>query len=357
VLSQNGASAGVTVAVDAMGGDHAPREVIAGAVEAHQRGVGIVLVGLPEIVKPHLTDLGAHLPVVPAEEVIGMDEPVGQAMRRRGSSLYRAMELVRDGEAGAAVSAGNSAAIMALSRKILHLLAGIERPPFGGFLPARHGSVFVLDIGANSVVDANNLTQFAVMGEVYVRLNSDIERPRVGLLSIGSEDSKGTKEIREANEALRKLDINFIGNVEGNQVFENVADVVVCDGFTGNVLLKVAEGVAMEIFDLLKEELSRDLVSRLASAALMPAFSRVKRRVDYQEYGGAPVLGIREVMINCHGRSRAKAVTNAILLAERLAREHLPDRIYAAVHAEDVDLGRSRRLARAFHLRSGASSV
>ncbi len=302
-------------------------------------------------IRQSLHEHGEDLPMVASNEIIGMDEPVAQAFRRQDSSLRRATELVGSGDADAAVSCGNSAAIMAISRQVMGQLTGIDRPAFGGFLPSHDGMVFVLDIGANPTVKTSHLLQFAVMGDVYVRLRNGVEAPRIGLLSNGSEDSKGTKVIKEANESLRKLDLNFIGNVEGNQVFEGAVDVVVCDGFSGNVLLKSAEGVATEIFDLIKAELSKDLWSRLGAALLMPAFGRIRRRVDYQTYGGAPVLGVKGVMINCHGRSRAKAVTNAILLAERLARDRLPARIGAALEADEVEIGRARRLARALHLR------
>jgi glycerol-3-phosphate acyltransferase PlsX len=301
-----------------------------------------------------LLQLGASLPVVHAPELIAMDEPVSHALRRRESSLHVAANLVVDGDAHAVVSCGNSGAIMGVAMHSWGVQSGIDRPAFGGNLPSRHGSVFVLDIGANATVKASNLIQFAVMGDVFVHLSRGLDQPRIALLSNGSEDSKGTKEVKEANQALRKLDLNFVGNIEGNHVFEGMVDVVVCDGFSGNVLLKGGEGVAQEILDLLRTELSRDLVSKLAAAALMPAFARVKRRVDYEEYGGAPVLGVNEVMINCHGRSRAKAVTNGILLADRMARSHLVERIGQALQHDDVEVRRrTRRLARALHLRHG----
>jgi len=334
-----------------MGGDFAPHQVIAGAIEAHRRGVNVVLVGPQEIVERCLEDKGGNLPVVNAAETIGMDEPVMQALRRKESSLRVATALVAAGEVDAAVSCGNSAAIMGIALHVLGTQPGIDRPAFGGMLPSRNGGVFLLDIGANSVVKTSNLVQFAVMGDVYVRLARGIEDPRVALLSNGSEDSKGTKEIKEANQALRRLDINFIGNVEGNEIFEGQVDVVVCDGFTGNVLLKSAEAVASHIFHLLKDEISSDVVARLAAVPLRPALYRIKRRVDYEEYGGAPVLGVDGIVINCHGRSRAKAVTNAILLAQCLARERLVQRVGEALQQEDVEIGRRRRLVRALHLR------
>jgi phosphate acyltransferase len=203
-------------------------------------------------------------------------------------------------------------------------------------------------------VRASNLVQFAIMGAVYLQVSRGIVSPRIALLSNGTEDSKGTREVKEANEALRKLDLNFIGNIEGNQVFDGVTDVVVTDGFTGNVLLKGGEAVAAEIFDMLKVELSRDLPSRVAAAVLMPAFQRIKRRLDFEEYGGAPVLGVNGVMINCHGRSSAKAFTNAILLAGRSVSERLVERTGEALHQEHVESGRTRlRLRRALHLRPG----
>lgn len=350
----NGARADITVAVDAMGGDNAPDEIVRGAVEANRRGVHVVLVGPQDILNHCLEDMNARLPVVHAPEYIGMDEPVTQALRRKNSSLLTAANLVVEGDANAVVSCGNSAAIMGVALHAWGRQSGIHRPAFGSTLPTRYGGVFVLDIGANPVVKATNLVQFAIMGDVYVRLSRDIESPRVALLSNGTEDSKGTKEVKEANEALRKLDLDFVGNVEGNQIFDGRVDVVVSDGFTGNILIKSGEAVAVEIFDLLKTELQRDLLSKVAATALMPAFQRIKRRVDYEEYGGAPVLGVNEVMINCHGRSRAKAVTNAILLAERMARERLIERIGEALQDGGADAARARRrLVRALHLRHG----
>ncbi|GAC1464844.1 MAG: phosphate acyltransferase PlsX [Chloroflexota bacterium] len=337
-----------------MGGDHAPEEVLRGAVEAHKRGVDVVLVGPRDVLEYHLSALHARLPIVHAQECIAMDEPVAHALRRKDSSLLVAAHLVTDGSANAVVSCGNSGAIMAVALHAWGRQSGIDRPAFGSTLPTRYGGVFVLDIGANPTVKASNLAQFAVMGNVFARLSRNIDSPRIALLSNGTEDSKGTKEVKEANEAIRKLDINFIGNVEGNQIFDGRVDVVVSDGFTGNVLIKAGEAVAVEIFDLLKTELQRDLLTKVAATALMPVFQRIKKRVDYEEYGGAPVLGVNEVMINCHGRSKAKAVTNAILLAHRMAEERLIDRIGEALQYGDADAARKRRrLVRALHLRHG----
>jgi phosphate acyltransferase len=355
VASPNGATGAPAgspvIAVDAMGGDHAPLEILKGAIEAQRRGAPVVLVGRTQVIAPLLAELNGKLPIVEAEEVIGMDAPVGRALRLECSSLRVAANLVSAGEAHAVVSAGNSAAIMGIAYQVWKPLPGIDRPAFGAFLPARNGPVFVLDIGANTTVKPSHLVQFAVMGSVYVQITQGTENPRLALLSNGTEDSKGTKEVKHANETLRKLDLNFVGNVEGNQVFESVADVIVCDGFSGNILLKGAEGVATEIFDMIRAELSKDLISKVAAAALMPSFARIRRRVDYEEYGGVPVLGVNEIMINCHGRSRAKAVTNAILLAQRLAQQRLPQRIREAFQSEEAaEASRRRRLVRALHL-------
>lgn len=349
MITLNGVSS-PAIAVDAMGGDHAPDEIVKGALEAHREGVQVILVGDPHKIGDCLDREGADVAVEAATDVIDMGEHLAEAMRKEGSSLARAVDLVTAGEAAAAVSAGNSAAIMALAFKKWRRLPGILRPAFGGFLPSNTQPVFVLDMGAYPEAKAPHLVQFAVMGEVYVRLSRDIPNPRIALLSIGTEDSKGTKEIKEANEALRKLDLNFIGNVEGNQVLEGVADVVVCDGFAGNVLLKSAEGTATEIFRLLRDEISKDFMARIGAAVMMPALNRIRQKVDYETYGGAPVLGVNNIMINCHGRSRARAVKNAILLAHRLSQEHLTERIRESLQMEDVE-GRRTRLARALHMR------
>lgn len=352
-MSTQSNGAGTTIAVDAMGGDHAPDEVVKGAVEARRRGVNVVLVGSDDEIQSKLIEHdGVGMRVVAANDSITMEDSVTQALRRRDSSLRVAANLVTEGHAHAVVSCGNSAAIMAMGLTVWGPLPGIDRPAFGSMLPCKNGEVFILDIGANTTVRAENLVQFAVMGEVFVQLSRGLEAPRIALLSNGSEDTKGTKEVKEANEALRKLPMNFVGNIEGDSVFEGAADVVVCDGFTGNVLLKAGEGVVSTMFDLIRSEVSKDFVARIAAALMLPTLGRIRRRVDYEEYGGAPVLGVNKVMVNCHGRSRAKAVTNAVLLADRMAREGLVDRIGEALQHDDIEVKRRRRLARALHLRT-----
>jgi glycerol-3-phosphate acyltransferase PlsX len=343
----------MTIAVDAMGGDHAPDEVVKGAVAASAQGLNVILVGNEPYIRRCLEGVKTDVCVVHAPDTIGMDEPVSKALLYKTSASLRvAMELVAHGSADAVISCGNSAAIMVIALHVLGRQPGIHRPAFGGSLPTRDGSVFIVDVGANHSVDATNLVQFAIMGDVFLKVGAGIAAPRIALLSNGTEPSKGTDEIKESYELLTKLDLNFVGNIEGNQIFEGLTDVVVCDGFAGNVLLKTAEGVAVEIFDLLRREIDKDLVAKVASAALMPTFRRIKRQIDFQEYGGAPVLGVNGVVVNCHGRSKAKAVTNAILIAERMAREELVNRIEDKLNHEDVETGRRRRIARALHLRS-----
>lgn len=351
MLALDGARAEPTIAVDVMGGDYAPDEVLKGALDARARGINVVLVGPRDLIESRLDARRSTVPIVHAPDVIRMDEAVTSGLRHRESSLQAAARLVHDHEADAVVSCGNSAAIYFVTVHMWGTQPGIDRPAFGGTLATRGGPVFMIDIGANTAVKSGNLVQFGVMGDVFMRVCTGMPAPRVALLSNGTEESKGTKQVKEAHEALSRLDLNFVGNVEANQLFGGVVDVLVCDGFAGNVLLKGGEGVANEIFDLLKQELSKDPLSKVAAAALRPAFARVKRRLDYEEYGGAPVLGVNGIMINCHGRSKAKAVTNGILLAHRMATQGLVNKIGDALHHEDVEAGRRRRLARALHLR------
>jgi glycerol-3-phosphate acyltransferase PlsX len=353
VIELNGRAGSCTVAVDAMGGDNAPDEILKGAAEATVRGVKVILVGQEALLEQRVAALGLpHMDVVDAVDVIPMDETLKKAIRRSESSLHVALRLVNDGGADAVVSAGNSAAIMAVSMLICKRQPGIDRPAFGSMIPTLREKCMLLDVGANSTVTSENLVQFAIMGEVFVRLAKGIDRPTVALLNNGEEEFKGTQEIKDAAEVLRRLDMNFVGNIEGNHVFDGNVDVIVCDGFTGNVLLKGAEGVVRFVFSLVRDEVKRDLRGKLAGAALQPAFGRVRHRVDYQENGGAPVLGVNKIVINCHGRSQSRAIASAICQAQQLARDRLVDRIGEALHHDEAEAGRRRRLARALHLRS-----
>ncbi|HEV3309621.1 MAG TPA: phosphate acyltransferase PlsX [Chloroflexota bacterium] len=349
--SSNGHNPPVTVAVDAMGGDHGPSEIVLGAQIAAKRGVRVVLVGRRESIEAVL-EPDADIKVVEAPDVIAMHETPTIINKRPDSSLAKAIGLVTNGEADAAISAGNSGAIMAGALLAWGRQSGVMRPAYGGEVPTRNGHTFILDIGANAEVKPVYLLQFAVMGAAYMQVVHGVRHPRIGLLNNGTEDGKGTTLTREANELLqRRTELNYIGSIEANQVFESAADIVVTDGFTGNILLKTAEGVAEEIFNLIRGELSRDPLSKLGGTLGRPAFRRIKRRLDYEEYGGAPLLGVNGVMINAHGRSRAKAIANAIGVGERMAQRHLLHHIGEELHdTNGDDARRGTRVMRKLHL-------
>ncbi len=312
------------IAVDAMGGDHAPEAVIEGAVwAARDLGMHVILVGDREIVLQHLerhkTD-GLPLSIKHASEAVGMHESPSVAVRRKkDSSLRVAFELVKAGEARAVVSAGNSGAAMALAMMVLRRLPGVDRPAIAAVLPSLAGATVLLDVGANVACKPVHLVQFAFMGEVFARLVLGIERPRVGLLSNGEEETKGTDATRAAHQALKHAKFSYLGYVEGREVFNGGADVVVCDGFTGNAVLKSSEGLAKAVGQMLREELSRGLGPRLGYVLARRAFQRLRERMDYAEVGGAPLLGVNGVGIVAHGSSDARAVRNAIRVARDFA--------------------------------------
>jgi glycerol-3-phosphate acyltransferase PlsX len=265
---------------------------------------------------------GLPLSVVEAEQVItAHDDPLAIRRSKSESSLAVTLRLVAEGKASAAVSAGHSGAIMVGAMFLLKRHPGIERPAFGSVFPTATGQAIVVDVGANVDCKARYLEQFAVMGSVYMRQVFGVASPRVGLLSNGEEDSKGNALTREAHRLLRaNSTICFVGNIEGNHIADGRADVVVCDGFDGNIVLKTAEGAASLISSMLKTELTRDLRGKLAGLLALPAIRRVRRSIDWEEYGGAPVLGVNGIVINCHGRSRAKALVNALRQAHQMVR-------------------------------------
>jgi len=311
----------VRVAVDAMGGDRGPEVNVEGAVmAAREFGAGVILVGIEEEVQRYLRQHDTHglpLTVRHAPEVVEMGESPSAAVRRKKKSSIRiGLELMKRGEAEAFVSAGNTGAVMATALVVLGPLPGAERPAIAVMLPTLTGRAVLLDVGANVNCKARHLVQFAIMGNVYARDLLGLPRPRVGLLSIGEEESKGNELTREALKGLEdEPSINFIGNVEGRDVFNGNSDVIVCDGFTGNVALKISESVLETLLHLLREELGKDLRGRAGSLLLLPAFRRFKRRVDPSEVGGAPLLGVNGVCVISHGRSTGKAIKNAIRVA------------------------------------------
>ncbi|MBI3698384.1 MAG: phosphate acyltransferase PlsX [Acidobacteria bacterium] len=327
-----------TIAVDAMGGDAAPRVEVEGAIlAARSYPVKILLVGRQEILRRELAEhLADDVPIeiVNASEVITMDDAAAKAVRnKRDSSIRVAARLVRDGRAEGLVSAGNTGAVMATSKIVLGTLPGVTRPALASVFPTLKGTAAVLiDVGANVDSTPQMLTQFAIMGEAYSRGICRQERPRVGLLSIGEEEHKGNDLTRQATPLLKELPIRFIGNVEGRDLFSGEADVIVCDGFIGNVALKVSEGLVETIKFLLQDSLTATVTRKIGYVLARTAFDDFKSRVDYSEYGGAPLLGLKGVCIICHGRSNPNAIKNAIRVAMEFAKGKVNATIESALH-------------------------
>jgi phosphate acyltransferase len=317
------------IAVDAMGGDHAPAAEIEGAIQAAaQFGIPIVLVGQEDRIQPLLEKhdtAGLHLEVIHASEVITMDESAANAARKKKDSSIRvAARLMRDGAVAGVVSAGNTGAVMATVKMVLGTLPVVDRPALSTVLPTQKGKpAILLDVGANVDCKPHHLEQFAVMGDIYSRAIFGIRRPRVGLLSIGEEDSKGNELTKEAFKSLKHAPINFIGNVEGRDIFKGEIDVIVCDGFTGNVALKLSEGLIETFATMLRQELEKTIAAKVGYILAERAFRAFRRRLDYSEYGGAPLLGIKGITIVCHGRSNANAIKNAIRVAHDFCKHNV----------------------------------
>ncbi len=333
------------IAVDAMGGDYGPAVVVAGAAAAAREfGAQVILVGDKAAIEREVVRLRAeHLPleIRHASQVVGMAESPAQALRRkRDSSLRVAAQLVKDGEAAAFVSAGNTGAAMAIAMFVIGVLPGVDRPAIAAVLPNLKRFTVLLDVGANVDPKPVHLLQFAVMGHVYARDILGFDNPRVGLLSVGEEEGKGSQLTREAYEQLKDSSLNFIGNVEGRDIYNGRCDVVVTDGFTGNVALKISESLAEMLAAMIREELTRDVRSRVGAALARSAFNRFRRRVDYTEMGGAPLLGIDGAAIICHGASPVKAIKNAVRVAGEWAKAGVNEHIRAALEAEVARSGR-----------------
>jgi glycerol-3-phosphate acyltransferase PlsX len=328
----------ITVAVDAMGGDDAPAAIVAGAIDASRGGLAIALVGARDRLESELSragDLaGLSLSIIEASEVVAMDEPPLVALRRKPSASVKvAAEVVARGQAHALFSAGHTGATVLAAHAAFGVLPGVERPALAVTFPTRAGAAVLLDAGANLECRAPHLIQFGLMGAAYARVHLGIAAPRVGLLSIGEEAGKGTELIREAHAGLAAAPIDFVGNVGAQDLFSGRADVVVCDGFTGNIALKVGEGVVEMLDAMLREELSGGLAAALGAALSRGAFERFRRRVDYAESGGAPLLGVRKTAVVAHGRSSARAVRSGIALAARLAEKGVVERLGEALVA------------------------
>ncbi|HYL44930.1 MAG TPA: phosphate acyltransferase PlsX [Ktedonobacteraceae bacterium] len=322
-------SAAIRVALDAMGGDHAPGEIVLGAVQAaREYGFGVYLVGPEDRIQAELARhniQGLDLPIVHTDEFIPMDEHnPAKAVRNKNTSMVRALQLVKDGEALGAVSAGNSGAMMAAaSLMTLKRLKGVERAALGGILPTKDSACMVIDMGANTDCKPEYLQQFALMGSIYMERIMHLKSPRVGLLANGEEEGKGNQQVQEAHQLLKAnastLGVNFIGNVEGRDIFAGTVDVVVCDGFVGNVVLKVSEGLSEVLLGLIKAEMTKSLPNKLAALVLQSDLRNMGKRLDYAEYGGLPLLGVNGAAIISHGRSNAKAIKNALRVARQTA--------------------------------------
>jgi phosphate acyltransferase len=322
------------IALDAMGSDRAPRPEIEGAIQAsRQYGVRVVLVGPEPALRAELrrNSAAASLPIeiVHASEVITMEDKAVQAVRaKRDSSLRMGLRMVRDGQAVGFVTAGNTGAAMATAKIVLGAIPGVDRPALAAVFPTAPGTAAILlDVGANVDCKPHNLEQFAVMGEIYFRSMFGTRRPRVGLLSIGEEETKGNELTREAFQLLRQLSLNFVGNVEGRDLYNGEVDVIVTDGFVGNVALKVSEGVANLVRYTLKETLKATITRQVGYLLSRSAFADFKKRLDHTEYGGAPLLGVKGVCFITHGSSNANAMKNAIRVAAEFAERPINDEI------------------------------
>ncbi len=325
------------VALDVMGGDHAPTEVVAGAVmAARELGLGVILVGPEDLIRAEMAKFdisNLDLTVEHTDEYIRMDEHPAEAVRaRKRNTLTVCMELVRDGRAGAMASAGNSGAVVAAALFTLKRIAGISRPALGTALPTATGKpTLLLDIGATTDSKPAFLAQYALMGSAYMKSVFGVENPKVGLLANGEEDTKGDQLVQAAHGMIREIAqkgaVNFFGNVEGRDIPAGQVDVIVCDGFVGNVALKLSEGLSRMLLGTIRDEIYASPINQIGGLILRGAFNKVRAKLDYEEYGGAPLLGVRGVAIVAHGSSHAKAIKNALRVAAQAASQQLPERI------------------------------
>jgi len=316
-----------TIAVDAMGGDHAPKAEVEGAVRAARSlDVRVVLVGQEDVIRRELAQYEDYrdlpIEIAHAPDVVTMDDSAARAVRNKpNSSLRVASRMVKNGQAHGLVSAGNTGAVLATAKIVQGVVPGVDRPALAGVFPTmKRTPVVVADVGANVDCSARQLAQFAVMAEIYSRMIiRSRPNPRVGILSIGEEEHKGNDLTRSVASLLKNLDLNFIGNVEGSDIYAGDVDVIVCDGFVGNVALKVSEGVVDLVKLVMRESLEASITGKIGYAIAKNAFTTFRKRLDYSEYGGAPLLGVRGVCIICHGRSNANAIKNAIRVAKEFS--------------------------------------
>lgn len=324
----------MTIAVDAMGGDHAPRANVEGAVAAAiELGVPSILVGRRRELESELKRTGYRgdlVAVADADEVVRFDEPsITPIRKKRRASIRVAAELVRDGQANGMFTAGHTGAGMVVAKMIMGVVEGIDRPALATVLPGLKKKRVLLDVGANVTLRPEHYREFALMGHFYAQEVLGVAKPRIGLMSVGEEEGKGTDVTREVFGLLKESGLNFVGNCEGRDVYTGDLDVIVTDGFTGNVILKVSESLAHLVEEALKQEITRSLQASMGFLLSKDAFRAFKKRLDYSEYGGAPLLGVRGACLIGHGRSNAKAVRNAIRSADHFARSGIPEKIRA----------------------------
>ncbi|MDI6848282.1 MAG: phosphate acyltransferase PlsX [Candidatus Saccharicenans sp.] len=319
------------VAVDAMGGDYAPREIVAGSVAAAEElGVEVLLVGPEPVLRQELDRFrlrSRRITVVDAPELVAMDEDLLSIRHKRQSSIIAGTQLLKRGQAEAFISMGNTAAVTFISRKVLGSLEGIDKPALALLVPTQKGVSLLIDVGASANCQPYHLVQFALMGSVFMETALGRPNPTVALISIGEERNKGNTLIINAHQELQRSPLNFIGNVEGKDLFRGVADVIVSDGFTGNVTLKVSEGVIETIAAMAKKEIGGNLLARIGFLFLRKQLKKIYKKVDYSEYGGAHLLGVKGICIIGHGRSDRKAVKNAIRLGQKIAAEKIQEKI------------------------------
>lgn len=314
----------ISIAIDAMGGDFGEKPIIEGVIEAlKEKPFNAILVGNPKILKPLIPkDFEQYIQYEEACEVFSMEENATDALKRKDTTIYKAIELVKDGKAKAIVSAGHSGASMSLATLRLGRLKGVLRPAIATLMPNVVNKTLFLDVGANTDCKAEHLFQFAIMGDIYARELMKISKPRLALLSNGEEECKGNELTKEVHQMMKQIP-NFIGNAEGRDIFNGEIDILICDGFSGNVILKACEGVATAIFQILKKEVRQSIFAKLGALMMKPCFKKLKKHMDWQEYGGAPLLGVNGCVIISHGKSDARAIKNAIFQAINFGKSNI----------------------------------
>ncbi len=320
------------IAIDCMGGDYAPEEIVKGCILANREfGIDLYLVGDQKKIKDILSKEGIKtdeaITVVHAEDVIGMHEPPSNVLKKKRSSLYVAGKLLRDSRADGLVSAGNTGAVLTVGKFVVGSIQEVERPAIGVALPNPKGRTVLIDVGANIDCKPKHLLQFAIIGHTYAKEILSIEKPRVGILSIGEEEGKGNELVKETYQLLKSSRLNFLGNAEGRDIYAGTFDVIVCDGFVGNVILKASESLGMAVLHMIKEEVQKSLLAKIGIFFMMPALNNFKKKADFAEYGGIPLLGAKKPVIITHGRANAKAIKNAIKVANEFYIHHFNDRL------------------------------